>query len=226
MRRAFPILVTSLLFAVGAIAIPHAAYTAPTIADQSGQVAAGKAAFTAQGCYLCHGRVGQGARGVGATIAPPNLDDAAFIRYVRSPKGSMPAYGRAVLPDADLVAIAAYLHSLPTPQSAATIPLLANYVVASRPAQNAAAASNVRLAANTAPAGGSGKAAYLQNCSGCHGANKEGGVGPNLQAEGQVRDSAAVAKLIMAPPPGMPKLYPQPLNDAQVKAIAGYVVSH
>jgi ubiquinol-cytochrome c reductase cytochrome c subunit len=226
MRRALPIFVTSLLFAVGAIAVPHAAYTETTTADRSGLVANGEAAFTAQGCYLCHGRVGQGARGIGATIVPMSLDDAAFVRYVRSPKGSMPAYGRAVLPDADLVAIAAYLHSLPTPPSAASIPLLANYVVASRPAQNAAAASNIRLAANTAPAAGDGKAAYLQNCSGCHGANKQGGVGPNLQAEGQVRDSAAVAKLIMAPPPGMPKLYPQPLDDAQVKAIAGYVVAH
>ncbi len=226
MRRTLPILASSILLAVGTIVAAPAAHTAPTTADRSNDLATGGSAFTAQGCYLCHGRVGQGARGIGATIVPLGLDDAAFVRYVRSPKGSMPAYGQAVLPDADLVAIAAYLRSLPSPRPAATIPLLANYVVASRPAQNAAAAANVRLAANTAPAGGDGKAAYLQNCSGCHGANKQGGVGPNLQAEGQVRDSAAVAKLIMAPPPGMPKLYPQPLNDAQVKAIAGYVVAH
>jgi ubiquinol-cytochrome c reductase cytochrome c subunit len=226
MRRAFPIFVTSLLFAVGVIAVPHAGYTEPTTADRAGLVANGEAAFTAQGCYLCHGRVGQGARGIGATIVPMRLDDAAFARYVRSPKGSMPAYGRTVLTDPALLAIAAYLHSLPTPPSAATIPLLANYVVASRPALAVTTSTNVRLAANTGPSAGDGKAAYLQNCSGCHGANKQGGVGPNLQAESQVRDSAAVAKLIMAPPPGMPKLYPQPLNDAQVKAVAGYVVSH
>lgn len=226
MRRALPIFVTSLFFAVGMIAAPRAAYTEPTTADRSGLVADGETAFTAQGCYLCHGKVGQGARGIGAAIAPLRLDDAAFIRYVRSPKGSMPAYGQQSVNDAELVAIAAYLHSLPTPRSAATIPLLANYVVASRPAQTAAAANDVRLAANTAPAAGDGKAAYLQNCAGCHGANKQGGVGPNLQPEGQVRNSAAIAKLIMAPPPGMPKLYPQPLNDAQVNAIAGYVAAH
>ena len=65
MRRTLPIFVTSLLFAVGAITVPRAAYTETTSADRSGLVANGEAAFTAQGCYLCHGRVGQGARGSG-----------------------------------------------------------------------------------------------------------------------------------------------------------------
>jgi ubiquinol-cytochrome c reductase cytochrome c subunit len=226
MRRAFSILATSALFAIGAMAFAPAAQTAATVADTSHEVATGAALFTAQGCYLCHGRVGQGARSIGATLVPARVDDAAFVRYVRSPKGSMPAYGAGVISDADLVAIAAYLHSLPKPRPASAIPLLASYVVASRPMAGAASDGRIQLAANTATAGADGKAAYSKNCAGCHGANREGGVGPNLQAEAQVRDGAAVAKLIMAPPPGMPKLYPQPLDDAQVRAIAAYVVSH
>lgn len=226
MRPSLSILASSVLLAIGAIAVAPAARTAPTTAGSPSQAARGAAVFVSQGCYLCHGRVGQGARGVGAPLVPLALEDAAFLRYVRAPKGSMPAYGRGVLPDADLAAIAAYLRALPKLRPASAIPLLAGYIIAPKAAPATAAAVKAETTATiSASAGPSGKAAYLEHCSACHGANREGEAGPSLQAEAQVRDGAGVAKLIMAPPAGMPKLYPEPLSKAQVEAIAAYVVS-
>jgi ubiquinol-cytochrome c reductase cytochrome c subunit len=87
----------------------------PSIA-RAGDAAAGKHAFVANNCYLCHGTVGQG--GAGPTIAPPKLMPSldAFIAWVRKPgAGNMPVYTAKVLSDADLTSIYAYLSSLHAP---------------------------------------------------------------------------------------------------------------
>jgi mono/diheme cytochrome c family protein len=79
--------------------------------------ATGQHLFAANNCYQCHGYLGQG--GQGPTIAPPQLPaEPAFMAYVRHPGAEMPAFTEKVLSDADLMAIYAYLKSLPPPPAA------------------------------------------------------------------------------------------------------------
>lgn len=83
----------------------------------------GKRLFHDDGCYQCHGLVGQG--GVaGPRLAPWASGADPSILYVRRPKGQMPPYTEKVLPDVDLMNIVAYLKSIPPPKKAADIPLL------------------------------------------------------------------------------------------------------
>jgi alcohol dehydrogenase (cytochrome c) len=68
-----------------------------------------------------------------------------------------------------------------------------------------------------------GRQQFGQFCAACHGATGGGGGGgPSLLA---VKDSATVATIIKTPLSRMPKLYPEPLHDADVTAIADYVAS-
>jgi len=82
----------------------------------------GKAAFIRHGCYECHGFIGQG--GAGKTLAPTALNYDAFAAIVRNSTNAMPPYQAAILSDADLAAIYAYLKSIPKPPDYKTIPLL------------------------------------------------------------------------------------------------------
>ncbi|MGH7708592.1 MAG: c-type cytochrome [Vulcanimicrobiaceae bacterium] len=72
-----------------------------------------------------------------------------------------------------------------------------------------------------------GKAIFLTNCAGCHGANAQGGVGPNLHGTlsdpKMARTDAALIKWIKDPLAPMPKLYPSPLNEQDVADVAAYV---
>lgn len=83
----------------------------------------GKKLFLKDGCYECHGYVGQGTKD-GARIGPPVLNLQAVIRYVRRPTGAMPAFTDKVLSDAELTDIYAYLRSIPPPKAIKDIPLL------------------------------------------------------------------------------------------------------
>ena len=101
--------------------------TAPArVAPQpTGNAEAGKALYTKMTCYYCHGTAGQG--GVaGARIAVVQRSPDAFIRYVRRPTATMPAYSERILTDQQLNDIYAYLRSLPAARPASEIPLLAN----------------------------------------------------------------------------------------------------
>jgi len=62
-----------------------------------------------------------------------------------------------------------------------------------------------------------------QLCSACHGARGEGGIGANLQSS--KRDLASIIAYIKAPTGSMPKLYPGALSDADVAAVAAYVMT-
>src|SRR3989441_13327635 len=62
-----------------------------------------------------------------------------------------------------------------------------------------------------------------QVCAACHGARGEGGLGANLQTS--KRDLAGVIAYIKAPTGSMPKLYPGALSDADVAAVAAYVMT-
>jgi mono/diheme cytochrome c family protein len=87
-------------------------------------VANGKRLFEKNGCYQCHGYVGQG--GVaGARLAQTRLPLIAFTAYVRNPaSGGMPPYRAKVMSDQELADVYAHIKTFPEPKPAKDIPLL------------------------------------------------------------------------------------------------------
>jgi len=104
-------------FLVGSFGLPKIS------AQSQGDAAKGKELFLRDGCYECHGYVGQGTKD-GARIGPPVLNVQGLIRYVRKPSGAMPAFTAKVVSDAELTDIYAYLRSIPAPKAIKDIPLL------------------------------------------------------------------------------------------------------
>ena len=91
-------------------------------ATASSAVAHGRQLFVADGCPQCHGHVGEG--GVGPRIAPSPMPIESFTHQLRHPAGVMAVYSVAVLSDADLKDIYAYLSSIPQAKTVAELPLL------------------------------------------------------------------------------------------------------
>lgn len=89
-----------------------------------GDAKAGQQIFLADGCWECHGTVGQGGAITGPRLAHTALPFAAVLQQLRVPQNAMPPYEPAVISDAQVADIYAWLESLPPPQSAANIPLL------------------------------------------------------------------------------------------------------
>jgi ubiquinol-cytochrome c reductase cytochrome c subunit len=107
------------------VASVHAQEAPPkAAAAPAGNADRGKKLYNADGCYQCHGYVGQGGTGTGPRIAPNPLPYAALSAYIRAPKGQMPPYTAKLLKDADLADIYAYLKSIPEPPKVKDIPLL------------------------------------------------------------------------------------------------------
>ena len=89
----------------------------------AGSAKKGKSAYVKHGCWQCHGFMGQG--GVtGPKLAPDPMPPEALSAFVRNTRGGMPPYQRAILSDADLADIHAYLQSLPKARDYKSIPLL------------------------------------------------------------------------------------------------------
>jgi len=84
----------------------------------AGDAAKGQALYMKNGCYECHGTVGQG--GTGPRIAPRT----GSIAYIRKPAGQMPPYTAKVLPDSDVADLLAYLLTIQAPPPAKNIALL------------------------------------------------------------------------------------------------------
>jgi ubiquinol-cytochrome c reductase cytochrome c subunit len=85
--------------------------------------AKGKAAYMKNGCWQCHGEVGQGGA-AGKTLAPKPMPLEAFNVFVRNSNGQMPPYPKEILSDADLADIHAYLMSIAAGKDYRSIPLL------------------------------------------------------------------------------------------------------
>jgi mono/diheme cytochrome c family protein len=88
----------------------------------------GKDAFVKNGCWQCHGFLGQGGI-TGPKLAPDPLPLERLAAFTRSPNGatppySMPPYSEKVLSNEDLADIHAYLASIPKAPDYKTIPLL------------------------------------------------------------------------------------------------------
>ncbi len=86
----------------------------------------GKIAYVKHGCWQCHGFLGQGSlvTSGGTVLARTALSLDIFKNFVRNTNRTMPPYREAILPDADLADIYAYLQSIPKPPDANSIPLL------------------------------------------------------------------------------------------------------
>jgi mono/diheme cytochrome c family protein len=69
-----------------------------------------------------------------------------------------------------------------------------------------------------------GKVVFGTNCAACHGANGEGGgIGPTLKNEKSRKNFDQTVAQIENPQQPMPKLYPEPLNEQDVRDVAAFV---
>ena len=93
----------------------------------AGDADKGKQLFAADGCFECHGYVGQGSISAGVRIAPMVLPFDAFSQQLRNPSNEMPPYTAAALPDSSVADLYAYLKTIQPPARAAKdIPILNN----------------------------------------------------------------------------------------------------
>lgn len=97
------------------------------ITAQSAALAAspekGKVGYIQHGCWGCHGTVGQGAL-TGPRLAPEVKPLAFYSVFVRNSKAAMPPYQKAMLTDADLEDIHAFLLTIQKSPDYKSIPLL------------------------------------------------------------------------------------------------------
>jgi len=118
-------LVRSTLRTLGLAALAAGLALGSSAALAAGDAAKGKENFMKYGCWQCHGTVGQGSPVSGPKLAPDPIPLEAMSAFIRNSNRTMPPYREAVLPDADLADIHAYLSSVPKPADYKTIPLLA-----------------------------------------------------------------------------------------------------
>ena len=103
--------------------VPLLASTAP-VQTKPGDSENGKRLFMRNGCYQCHGTVGQGGL-AGPRLAQTKLTLAGFTSYVRNPRpGNMPPFRTKVMTDQELADVYAYIQSVPPPVPLANIPIL------------------------------------------------------------------------------------------------------
>ncbi len=118
----------SLALSLGVAAFAALIAVAPAVSQDvpKGDVAAGKTVFLADGCYECHGRVGQGGamNGPVPSLAKTKLPYAAFVGQLRNPANDMPPYPVALLSDQQVADIFAYLQSLSGPRPVSDLPIL------------------------------------------------------------------------------------------------------
>jgi mono/diheme cytochrome c family protein len=85
----------------------------------------GQRLFVRDGCYECHGYLGQGSTSTGGTrLGPPQIPLSAFVSYVREPTGQMPPYTGKVISNEDLAEIYNFLKSVPPPPPLKSISIL------------------------------------------------------------------------------------------------------
>jgi mono/diheme cytochrome c family protein len=109
--------------ACGAFALPVAAQEAP-----KGDAANGKRIYLATGCFMCHGRVGQGGayNGPAPVLAKTEMPYEGFKGQLRQPSQDMPAYSEAVMSDQQIADIYAFVQSLPGRRDPKSIAILNN----------------------------------------------------------------------------------------------------
>ena len=94
------------------------------LAVPTGNAANGRRVYLADGCFYCHGTTGAGGGNAGPRLAPNPLPLEGVKAKVRTASGRMPVYSPAVLKDAEIADIVAYLQSIPQGKAAKDIPAL------------------------------------------------------------------------------------------------------
>ncbi|HEY1472565.1 MAG TPA: cytochrome c [Pseudolabrys sp.] len=86
----------------------------------------GKIAYVKNGCWQCHGLLGQGSlvTSNGTVLSNSQLPFDAFKNYVRTANRAMPPYSDKILSDGDLADIYAYVQAVPKAPDVNGIPLL------------------------------------------------------------------------------------------------------
>ncbi|HZL41379.1 MAG TPA: cytochrome c [Pseudolabrys sp.] len=102
--------------------------TATLAEGATGDATKGKRVYLAVGCFMCHGRAGQGGamNYPAPSIAKVEMPVESFVSFLREAPNDMPAYSANVLSDADATDIHAFLQSLPGRKPAKDFPLLNN----------------------------------------------------------------------------------------------------
>jgi mono/diheme cytochrome c family protein len=123
--KAAKLLTAACLVALGAgtLHLPAQAQDAP-----KGDAANGQRIYLADGCFTCHGRVGQGGNyyGTTPTLAKTELPFEGFKQQLRDPVRVMPAYSDAVVSDKEAADIYAFLQTLSGRRPAKDFPILNN----------------------------------------------------------------------------------------------------
>ena len=91
MKRSFPC--GAVMITVGILIVTMSGWAqAQSKADIKGDAANGRTLYLADGCWQCHGRVGQGGlmTGPAPVLAQTRLPFAAFSRQLRNPVNDMP----------------------------------------------------------------------------------------------------------------------------------------
>jgi mono/diheme cytochrome c family protein len=111
------------LVVLSVASLPARAQDAPP-----GNAANGQRVYLADGCFTCHGRVGEGGNYYGATpvLAKTQLPFEGFKQQLRDPARVMPPFTAAVVSDQEAADIYAFLQTLPLGRPAKDIPLLNN----------------------------------------------------------------------------------------------------
>jgi mono/diheme cytochrome c family protein len=112
-------MILSLVLLIGSCGLACAQSPVP-----AGDAANGQKLFMADGCYQCHGTVGQGSRGTGPRLAPNPMPYENFAAQLRKPANTMPPYTTLVVSEAQLADIYAYVSSLPGPAKAEDVKIL------------------------------------------------------------------------------------------------------
>jgi mono/diheme cytochrome c family protein len=94
----------------------------------AGDAANGQRVYLADGCFTCHGRLGEGGNYYGTTpvLAKTELPFEGFKQQLRDPVRVMPPYTAAVLSDKEAADIFAFLKTLPGRRPVKDFPLLNN----------------------------------------------------------------------------------------------------
>ena len=119
-----PFAVVSLIAAIFAVLGFGAAALAQNAG--TGDAANGKRVYLADGCFECHGRVGQGGamNYPAPALAQVEMPIESFMAFLRNGPNDMPAYSTAVLSDQEIADMYAFVQSLPSTRSAKDISIL------------------------------------------------------------------------------------------------------
>ena len=130
MKKHTRAIVRAIASVIGLAALPLGA-AAQTAAQTAAQAAApddaerGRQLYMSNGCYTCHGTVGQGGERSGAPkLAPDTYPYEAFRVLVRTPREAMPRFDVQYLSEEQLQLIHRYLSSVSKGPAAKDIPEL------------------------------------------------------------------------------------------------------